>query len=186
MAEHELLAESKAKMDKAVKSLERDLVRVRTGRASITVLEGVRVNYYGNPTALNQISSLSVPDARTIVISPFEKSLIPEIEKAIMKADLGLQPGSDGNIVRVPVPQLTEDRRKDIVKGLKKLGEEAKVQIRNVRRDINEAVKKLEKDKALNEDDAKKLLADIQKVTDQFGKQVDEKLTAKEKEVMTI
>lgn len=186
MAEHNLVVDCKSKMDKSFKSFEKDLTRIRTGRASITLLDGVKVNYYGNPAPLSQVSTLSTPDARTIVISPFEKSLIGEIEKSIMKADLGLQPTNDGNIVRVPIPQLTEDRRKDIVKSLKKMGEDAKVSIRNTRRDSNEAVKKLEKSKELTEDDSKRVQADIQKVTDQFGKMVDDRLALKEKEVMTI
>ena len=186
MAEHKLVEECKSKMDKAVKAFEKDLQRIRTGRASITLLDGVKVNYYGNPTPLNQVSTLSTPDARTIVISPFEKSQIGEIEKSIMKADLGLQPTNDGNIVRVPVPQLTEERRKDIVKNLKKMGEDAKVAIRNTRRDQNEHAKKLEKSKELTEDESKRVQADIQKATDQFAKLVDDKIVSKEKEVMTI
>lgn len=181
-----LLADCKGNMEKRFQAFERDLMKVRTGRASINLLDGVKVNYYGNVTPLNQVATLTTPDARTIVISPFEKSLISEIEKSIQKADLGLQPNSDGNVVRVPIPALTEDRRKDIVKGVKKTGEEVKVAMRQVRREANDELKKLEKDKAVTEDEKKRLEADIQKITDDFIKKVDDKLVAKEKEVMTI
>lgn len=182
----EILNACKQKMEKSIQSLEKDLQKVRTGRASINLLDGVKVNYYGNPTPLNQVGTLTTPDARTIVVSPFEKSLIGEIEKAIMKADLGLQPNNDGNIVRIPIPALTEDRRKDLAKNVKKMGEEAKVVIRHVRRDANDEIKKLEKDKKLTEDDRKRLEADIQKQTDAFIKKIDDRLVAKEKEIMTI
>jgi ribosome recycling factor len=173
-------------MTKRLKTFEGDLTKVRTGRASINVLDGIKVNYYGSMTPLNQVSSLTTPDARTIIVTPFEKSVIQEIEKSILKADLGLQPNNDGNVVRIPIPQLTEERRKDIVKNLKKMAEEAKVAIRHVRRDANEEVKKAEKAKEFTEDDSKKLQAEIQKQTDAFIKKIDEKLAAKEKEVMTI
>lgn len=173
-------------MDKRVKALDNELKQVRTGRASIAVLEHVRVDYYGNPSPLNQIATLATPDARTITIAPFEKKMIQEIERAIHKADIGVQPTSDGNVVRLPFHALTEERRKDIVKSIKKIGEDAKVAIRNARRDANEEVKKLEKDKKISEDDRKKLEADIQKHTDGYVKLVDDKIIAKEKEVMTI
>ena len=173
-------------MDKRVKAFENELARVRTGRASITLLDGIKVDYYGSPTPLNQVGTLSTPDARTIVIAPFEKKVIQDIEKAIQKADLGVQPTSDGNIVRVPIPALTEERRKDIVKNLKKMSEECKVSLRNIRRDANDLVKKSLKDKKLGEDEAKKLEGDVQKITDQFIKLVDERLAKKEQEVMKV
>lgn len=173
-------------MDKRIKALENELKQVRTGRASVAVLDNVKVDYYGNPTPLNQVATMSTPDARTINIAPFEKKLIGEIEKAIQKADIGVQPTNDGNVVRLPFPALTEDRRKDIVKSIKKIGEEAKVAIRNARRDGNEEIKKQEKDKKISEDDRKKLEADIQKHTDNYVKMIDDKVSAKEKEVMTI
>lgn len=176
----------KQAMDKRVKALENELKQVRTGRASVAVLDNVKVDYYGNPTPLNQVATMATPDARTITIAPFEKKLIGEIEKAIQKADIGVQPTNDGNIVRLPFPALTEDRRKDIAKNIKKIGEDAKVAIRNARRDANEEVKKQEKDKKISEDDRKKLETDIQKHTDNFVKMIDEKILAKEKEVMTI
>ncbi|MFW7381198.1 MAG: ribosome recycling factor [Oligoflexus sp.] len=181
-----IIDECKQSMEKRLAAFEKDLTRVRTGRASINMLDGVKVDYYGTPTQLNQVSSLSTPDARTILISPFEKSLIQEIERSIMKADLGVQPTNDGVVVRVPIPQLTEERRKDIVKQIKKMAEEVKVSIRHIRRDSNEAVKKAEKAKEITEDESKQLQADVQKHTDSYVKKVDERLVVKEKEVMTI
>lgn len=176
----------KDQMDKRIKAFENDLARVRTGRASITLLDGIKVDYYGSPTPINQVGTLSTPDARTIVIAPFEKKVIQDIEKAIQKADLGIQPTNDGNVVRIPIPALTEERRKDIVKNLKKIGEECKVSLRNIRRESNDSVKKSLKDKKINEDDSKKLEVDIQKLTDQFIKVVDERLAKKEQEIMKI
>jgi ribosome recycling factor len=184
MSEH--VKNCKDAMDKRLKALENELKQVRTGRASVAVLEHVRVDYYGTPTPLSQVATLATPDARTITIAPFEKKLIQEIEKAIHKADIGVQPTSDGNVVRLPFPALTEDRRKDIVKNIKKIGEDAKVSMRNIRRDSNEEVKKLEKDKKISEDDRKKLENEIQKHTDSYVKLIDERLASKEKEVMTI
>jgi ribosome recycling factor len=173
-------------MNKRLQSFERDLTRVRTGRASITMLDGVKVDYYGSPAPINQVASLSTPDARTILISPFEKTLIQGIEKAIMKADLGVQPTNDGVVIRVPIPQLTEERRKDIVRQIKKMAEEAKVGLRQVRRDVNEALKKAEKAKEISEDESKQWQGEVQKVTDSFVKKIDDKLAVKEKEVMTV
>ena len=182
----DLLKECQDSMDKRIKSYEMDLVKVRTGRASITILDKVKVDYYGTPTPLNQVATLSTPDTKTIVVSPFEKSLISEIEKGIQKADLGLQPNNDGKVVRVPIPALTEERRKDIVKTLKKGSEDVKVAIRLVRRDINEKIKHQEKAKEIAEDESKRLQTEIQKMTDKYIKIVDEKTASKEKEVMTL
>lgn len=182
----EVATNCKTSMEKRLKALENELKQVRTGRASVAVLDNVKVDYYGNPTALNQVATMATPDARTITIAPFEKKLIAEIEKAIRKADIGVQPTNDGNIVRLPFPALTEDRRKDIVKSLKKIAEDAKISMRNIRRDANEEIKKQEKDKKLTEDERKKVEETIQKHTDGFIKMVDERLTTKEKEVMTI
>jgi ribosome recycling factor len=176
----------KQNMEKRLKAFENELKQVRTGRASVAVLDNVRVDYYGTPTALNQVATMATPDARTITIAPFEKKLIAEIEKAIRIADIGVQPTNDGNIVRLPFPALTEERRKDIVKSLKKIAEDAKVGMRNIRRDANEDVKKQEKDKKITEDERKKLEDSIQKHTDSYIKLVDERLATKEKEVMTI
>jgi ribosome recycling factor len=177
---------TKQNMDKRLKSYENELKQVRTGRASVSVLDNIRVDYYGTPTPLNQLATMSTPDARTITIAPFEKKLISEIEKSIRIADIGVQPMNDGNVIRLPFPALTEDRRKDIAKNLKKIAEDAKIGIRNIRRDANEEIKKQEKDKAITEDERKKLEDVIQKQTDAFIKMVDDRLATKEKEVMTI
>lgn len=186
MADHQVITKTKDLMGKRVKAFEQELVKVRTGRASISLLDSVKVDYYGTMTPLNQVATLSTPDARTIVISPFEKKMIQNVEKGIQIADLGLQPNNDGNVVRVPIPALTEDRRKDLVKGIKKVGEDAKVAIRNGRRDGNEELKKLEKDKTISEDESRKLQQEIQKHTDAFTAQIDGLLTKKEKEIMTL
>lgn len=182
----EIIDNCQQSMEKRIKAFERDLSRIRTGRASTTMFDHVKVDYYGAPTPLNQVSSLSSPDARTIVISPFEKSLMQEIEKAILKADLGVNPTNDGNIIRIPIPQLTEDRRKEIAKSIKKMGEEAKISIRQARKEANDKVKKAEKGKEIAEDESKKLQENIQKETDSFIKKVDERMSKKETEVMTV
>ncbi len=181
-----LIEKCKNEMNTRIAGFDKDLTKIRTGRASISILDNVKVDYYGTPSPLNQVATLSTPDARTILISPFEKKLIQEIERSIMKADLGLQPNSDGVVVRVPIPQLNEERRKDIVKQLKKMGEDAKISIRHIRRDINEEVKKEEKDKVVTEDEAKRMQEEVQKITDSFIKVLDDKMAKKEKEVMTV
>ena len=181
-----LVKECQKSMDKRIGVFEKDLTRVRTGRASIAMLDAIRVDYYGAATPLNQIASLSTPDARTIVVSPFEKNLISDIERSIMKADLGIQPTNDGVVVRIPIPQLTEDRRKDIVKQIKKMGEEAKVSLRHIRRDANDDAKKAEKSKEITEDENKQLQQEVQKLTDEYVKKVDTKMADKEKEVMKV
>ena len=173
-------------MTKAIASLQNQLTKVRTGRASASVLDGVMVDYYGTPTAIKQVGQVSTPEARLLQIQPFDKTLISEIEKAIINANLGINPSNDGNFIRIQFPSLTEDKRKDLVKDVKKLGEDAKIAIRNARRDQNEEVKKSEKSKAITEDDVKKFLDDIQKVTDGYIKQVDEVVASKEKELMTV
>ena len=182
----DFIAKCKDEMQKRIGAFDKDLTRVRTGRASINMIDGIKVDYYGSLSPLSQVATLSTPDARTILISPFEKKLIQEIEKAIMKADLGLQPNNDGVVVRIPIPQLTEERRKDIVKQLKKMGEEAKVLIRHIRRDINEEVKKAEKAKEITEDESKGFQDEVQKLTDGNIKLLDDKMAKKEKEVMTL
>jgi ribosome recycling factor len=171
---------------KTLEGLKRDLSSVRTGRASLHMLDGVRVDYYGTATPLNQVATLSVPEARLIVVKPWEKAMIPPIEKAIRDANLGLNPQSDKDLVRVPVPALTEERRKDIVKQVKHKGEEHKVAIRNQRRDTKELLEAAEKDGEISEDEAKKSLEKMQKATDEGIKKVDEILAAKEKEVMQV
>jgi ribosome recycling factor len=173
-------------MDKAISSLQNQMTKVRTGRASANVLDGVMVDYYGSPTPVKQVGQISTPEARLLQVQPFDKTLIPEIEKAIMGANLGLTPSNDGNLIRIPFPALTEDKRKDIVKDVKKVGEDAKIAIRNSRRDQNDIVKNAEKAKELSEDDSKKYQSEIQKITDGFVIKVDEIVTLKEKEVLTV
>lgn len=173
-------------MSKSIKSLQTQLSKVRTGRASADVLDGVMVDYYGSPTPIKQVGQISTPEARLLQIQPFDKSIIGEIEKSIINANLGLTPSNDGNFIRIKFPTLTEEKRKDLVKQVKKMGEEAKIAIRNLRRDQNDKVKKAEKAKEITEDDVKKYTDDIQKVTDKFVKEVDDVVAVKEKELLTV
>ena len=161
-------------------------MKVRTGRANPSILDGVKIEYYGAPTPLNQMGQMSTPEARLLQIQPFDRQMIGEIEKAILGANLGLTPSNDGNLIRIPFPALTEERRKDLVKDVKKLGEDAKISIRNSRRDQNDLVKKNEKNKEISEDDSKKFQSEIQQVTDQFIKKVDDLISVKEKELLNI
>lgn len=183
---NEIKAELETSMNKAIDSLKYQMTKVRTGRASASVLDGVNVDYYGAPTPVNQVGQVSTPEARLLQIQPFDKTLIPEIEKAIINANLGLTPTNDGNLIRISFPALTEERRKEQVKDIKKLGEDAKISIRNARRDQNEVIKKAEKNKEISEDDSKKFQAEVQKVTDKFVTDVDVVVEAKEKEVLTV
>ncbi len=177
---------AQAAMKKTLEHLQQEFSKVRTGRATATILDPVRVDYYGSPMPLNQVGSIAVPDARTIVVQPFEKAMLSPIEKAIREADLGLNPSNDGNVVRVPIPMLTEERRKDIVKTCKKHAEDSRIAVRNLRRDFIETLKKVEKDEHLSEDDRKRGEADMQKLTDRFIKDIDDVLAKKEKEVMEV
>ncbi|MBE0577465.1 MAG: ribosome recycling factor [Desulfuromonadales bacterium] len=179
-------AKTSAGMVKALESFKRDLSKVRTGRASLALLDDVRVDYYGTPTPLNQVAALAVPEPRLITIQPWEKSLTGEIEKAILKADLGLNPSSDGQLIRLVFPPLTEDRRRDMVKQVKRLSEEAKIAVRNVRREGNDALKKLEKDKDITEDELKRGEKEIQDLTDDYVARVDKVIAEKEKDLMEI
>ncbi len=173
-------------MDKSLQSLKAELAKVRTGRASTALVDTVHVQYYGSSVPLNQVANITTPDSRTIQVSPWEAGVIGAIEKAILAANLGLTPQSDGKIIRIPLPLLTEERRKDMVKLVKKMGEEAKVGVRNHRRDGNEELKKLEKAKTLSEDDIKKAMDQVQKKTDEKVAEVDKIIASKEKEIMTI
>jgi ribosome recycling factor len=184
--EKAIKSKAQEKMEKAVESLKKDFSTMRTGRASLSLLDGITVDYYGTPTLLNQVAALSVPDPKTIHIQPWEQKIISDIEKAIMKSDLGLNPSNDGKVIRVNIPALTEERRKQLVKVAKKRAEECRVAIRNIRRDINDELKKLEKEKHVSEDVVKKSLDEIQKLTDNFIKKVEEVLDHKEKEVMEV
>jgi ribosome recycling factor len=169
-----------------VKSLKEQLGKVRTGRAHVGLLDGVVVDYYGTPTPLKQVANCSTPDARTIQVQAWEPSILSAIEKAIIGANLGLTPMNDGKLIRVPVPALTEERRKDLVKQCKKMAEETKVAVRNHRREANENLKKMEKDKALSEDDGKRAQEEVQKKTDSCIAEIDKILVDKEKEILTI
>ena len=181
-----LLKDCEAQMAKRIEMLDRELMKTRTGRASVSIVDGVRVNYYGTPTPLNQVASVSTPDARTVLVNPFEKKMISEIEKAIQIADIGIQPNNDGNVIRLPVPPLNEERRKSIAKEIKKYGEESKIAIRKVRQDANTKIKKMEKAKELNEDESKDLQNDVQKHTDKYIKVITDKVAAKEKEILSL
>lgn len=182
----EVISDARASMDKAVKALKKDMAKVRTGRASVTLLDDVRVEYYGVPTPLSQVASLSTPEPRLITVQPWEKNLIPEIEKAIFKADIGLTPSSDGQLIRLPVPALTEERRREMAKIVKRMGEESKISIRNARRDANETLKMLEKEKEITEDDLKRSEKDVQQVTDEFVNLIDSVVQSKEQEIMEV
>ncbi|HET6489421.1 MAG TPA: ribosome recycling factor [Syntrophales bacterium] len=173
-------------MDKSLKFLEKSFSKLRTGRASLALLDGIKVEYYGVPTPINQVASLSVPESRLIQISPWDTSVIPNIEKAIQKSELGLNPINDGKIVRINIPVLTEERRKELVKVVKKMAEEGKVKLRNLRRDANEELKKLKKDGDIAEDELFKYQADVQKLTDDYIEKTDKILQTKEKEIMEI
>ncbi|KAF0232782.1 MAG: ribosome recycling factor [Humidesulfovibrio sp.] len=183
---HAVIEDGKKRMSGALSSLAKEFARLRTGRASVSLIEPIMADYYGTPTAISQIASLSVPDARTITIQPWDKAAFGAVEKAILKSDLGLNPVNDGKLIRISIPPLTEDRRKDLVKVAKKFNEEAKVAVRNVRRDLNEILKKLQKDKNITEDEQRKLTEDVQKLTDDTIKKCDETFAAKEKEILEL
>ena len=177
---------AKASMEKALIALADGLKKVRTGRAQISMLDGVRVNYYGTPTPLNQVSAVSTPDAKTFMIAPWEAQMLKEIEQAIVKSDVGMSPINDGKVIRLKLPELTEQRRKELVKTCHKLVEDSKVAIRMARRDANEALKKGQKDKAISEDENKRAQDEVQKLTDQYIEKSDKLSAEKEKEIMTI
>ncbi|MFP4348884.1 MAG: ribosome recycling factor [Thermodesulfobacteriota bacterium] len=176
--------ETRERMEKSITALKNELKRVRTGRASLSLLDGIRVDYYGTQTPLNQMASLSVPESRLITIQPWDTSVINSIEKAILKSDLGLTPASDGKIIRISIPPLTEDRRKELVKLVNKTCEEYKVAVRNIRRDSNDMVKELKKEGDVSEDEAFKAQEEIQKITDQHIEKIDEIYQEKEKEIL--
>ena len=174
------------RMNKSIDTLKADLAKVRTGRAHTGILDHIMVEYYGSPTALTQIANVTLIDARTIGVQPFEKKMLTTVEKAIRDSDLGLNPSSQGDIIRVPTPALTEERRKEMVKLVKSEAEDAKIAIRNIRRDANESLKKLVKEKACSEDDERRGSDEIQKMTDKFVIDVDKIVAEKEKEVLTV
>ena len=182
----EILASHEERMQKSIEALKREFGSLRAGRATPSLLDKVMVEYYGAPTPVNQVANVSVPEPRMIIIQPYEKSILHDIEVAIMKSDLGLSPNSDGTAIRLSIPALTQERRQDLVKTVNKKTEEAKVAIRNVRRDGNDAIKKLEKGKEITEDESKKGQEKIQKLVDKYIKLVDTARDAKEKEVMEV
>jgi ribosome recycling factor len=182
----DLHSDMKASMEKSVETLRRDLRRIRTGRASLALLDGLMVDYYGVATPINQLATLSIPEARQIIIQPWDSKAVPDIEKAILKSELGLTPSNDGKIVRIVLPPLTAERRKELVKVVKKISEEYKVQVRNHRRDANEMLKDLKKDKEISEDDMRKGQEIVQKSTDDFIAKVDKIVGEKEAEIMEI
>ena len=181
-----LIADAKQRMDATFETLRRELAKVRTGRANLAILDGVRVDYYGTPTPLNQVASLNVADARLITIKPWERSLIPEIEKSIRAGQLGLNPQSDGELVRLPMPALTQERRQELVKLVKKIAEECKVALRGARRDANEMLKEALKDKAITEDDERKGLTKVQETNDKAIAKVDEVVAKTEGEILEV
>lgn len=182
----ELKINTKDKMQKSYEGLLHQYSKVRTGRASASILDDVRINYYGQPTPVKQLCNISIPEARLIIIQPWDKTTLADIEKAILAANLGITPENDGNVIRLPYQPLTEEKRKDIVKTLKKLAEDTRIAVRNLRRDANELAKKMKKDSEISEDDEKKLLKEIQDITDDWIKQIDEAEKAKEKEILEV
>ncbi len=181
-----ILSNLEEKMNKTLNSLQGDLNKVRTGRASLALFDDIRVDYYGTPTPLKQMATLSVPESRLIIIQPWDHQMIGEIEKAILKSELGVTPANDGKVIRLTIPRLTEERRKELVKVIKKMGEQGKVAVRNIRRDANEELKDMEREKLISQDELHQNLDKIQKVTDGFIREIDEALSAKEKEILEI
>jgi ribosome recycling factor len=182
----ELYQDTEKKMEKTIDSLGRDLATIRTGRASLAIFEGITVEYYGSQSPLNQVATLSIPESRLIVIQPWDPSVIKDIEKAIMRSDIGVTPNNDGKVIRIPIPSLTEERRIQLVKVVKRNGEDSKVAIRNIRRDAISDTKDFEKEKVISEDDLHRSQDKIQAITDRFIEKVDELIEKKEKEVLEV
>ncbi|MGG2108930.1 ribosome recycling factor [Lysinibacillus pakistanensis] len=182
----QVLEQAKEKMNKTIAAFSRELSSIRAGRANASLLDRITVDYYGAPTPINQLAGVSVPEARLLVITPYDKTILGEIEKAIMKSDIGITPSNDGSVIRLMIPALTEERRKDLVKQVKKEAEDAKIAVRNVRRDANDDLKKLEKAGEITEDDLRGYGEDIQKLTDDFIVKVDQVAKEKEKEILEV
>ncbi len=182
----EVLNTAKEKMEKTLKVLGSDFAAIRAGRANPAVLDRIQVDYYGTPTPINQMAAISVQDARVLVIQPWDKSSLKSIEKAIQASELGINPANDGSVIRLAFPQLTEERRKELCKEIKKMGEESKVAVRSIRRDANDKIKAMKKDGELTEDDVKQFDKDIQKLTDKYVDLVDSAVSVKEKEILSI
>lgn len=181
-----VIKDADERMHKGVDALRREYAAVRAGRANPSVLEKVMVEYYGTPTPVNQLANISAPEARMLLIQPWDRSVLPAIEKAIMKSDLGLNPSSDGNVIRLMIPQLTSERRTELVKTVKKKAEDARVAVRNVRRDVNDQLKKLEKDHEASEDEVKRAQEEVQKMTDKVIKEIERVMETKENEIMEV
>jgi ribosome recycling factor len=186
MSISEIQKQTEYKMNRTVETLREDFIKIRTGRASVGLLDHVMVSYYGTMTPINQVAQVGVADARTLTVQPWEKAMVGPVEKAIRSSDLGLNPATSGMLIRVPLPPLTEERRRELTKVVRHLGEEAKVAVRNLRRDANEQIKKLTKAKEISEDDESRAEKDIQKLTDSFVENIDKCVAEKEKEVMTV
>jgi ribosome recycling factor len=184
--ESQIIKECEEKMKRTIAALEKELGKVRTGRASLALLDDIRVDYYGAPSPLNQVASLSIPESRLIVIQPWDSSLIGVIEKAILKSELGMTPVNDGKVIRITIPKLTEERRKELVKLVKKIGENSKIGVRNIRRETIETLRTMEKKKDISEDELHQLQQEVQKTTDAFVEQIDGIMETKEKEIMEI
>lgn len=183
---NELMDDAQTRMDKSIEHLQKELASVRTGRASLSIFDSVKVDYYGTPTPLNQVANLAVPEANLITVQPWEPPMLEVVEKAILSSDLDLNPANDGKILRIPIPPLTEERRKLLVKQVGKMAEEGRTAVRQVRRDANDHLKKMLKDKDISEDDEKRALKDVQDLTDAHIKKVDEIVKNKEQELMTV
>jgi ribosome recycling factor len=184
MSAQNVIKENEQRMQKSLEAVKNELSKLRTGRASASILDGIKVDYYGTPTALNQVANVAIPEPRVITITPWDKGQLSAIEKALLASDIGMTPSNDGNIIRLKVPELTQDRRNELVKMAKKIGEDGKIAIRNVRRDANEGIKKLEKNSEISKDDEKKFLDQIQVSTDKIIAAVDQTILAKEKELL--
>ncbi|MCL5289797.1 MAG: ribosome recycling factor [Eubacteriales bacterium] len=184
--QRDLIKEAENNMKKSIDLLKKDFASMRAGRATPALLDKIMVNYYGTPTPVNQLANISVPEARLLVIQPWDKSSLSEIERAIMKSDLGITPASDGTVIRLNIPQLTQERRKELVKSIKKKTEECRVAVRNVRRDVNDQLKSLQKDGKTSEDDLKRGQDEVQKLTDRYIKEIDNLLSVKEQEIMQV
>ncbi len=182
----EILNDAESRMKKSVEVFRQELAGMKAGRATPAMLDKIRVDYYGTPTPINQMATIEVPDTRTLVIKPWDRSAIKNIEKAIQMSDLGLNPNNDGAVIRLSIPPMTEDRRKELVKQVNKRTEEERVVIRNIRRDANDQIKKLEKEKQISEDESRRAQDDVQKLTDKYIKEVDHIMAAKEKEIMEV
>ncbi len=183
---NQVLKDAKERMSKAIQALTRELATIRAGRANASLLDKITVDYYGVPTPLNQLASISVPEARLLTIQPYDNSIVGDIEKAILKSDLGLNPTSDGSIIRITVPPLTEERRRELVKLVKKESEDAKVAVRNVRREANEELKKMEKNGEISEDELRSYTEDVQKITDDHIAKIDQITKEKENEILEV